>query len=92
MRRFLIGTTILCGLALAFQGPQPETIPQCRGEECRDDYGNIVEGQPRFCINFDTPKYKKNCECKKECEDKYATGCVRHCGMRGCHCDHGCGS
>jgi hypothetical protein len=93
MKRVIASLLFICVVLFAFQGPKPQPIPQCKGEECRDDYGDIKEEQPRFCINFDSDRWIKNCSCMREsCETTYATGRVRHCGKKGCMCDHGCGS
>jgi hypothetical protein len=92
VKRLIAAIVFVCTLAFSFQGTGPQPIPECKGEECRDDYGNIQKGQPRFCINFDSPKYKKNCSCMRDCDNEFAVGCVRHCGKKGCMCDHGCGS
>lgn len=89
MRR-LFAVLILAGVAWAFQGPLP--IPPCQGVECLDDTWHRHDGMPTHCQNLDTPAWKANCKCERDCEETFATGCVRECMKKGCLCDHGCDS
>lgn len=90
MKRVL-AVLFLGAMAFALQGPLP--IPKCEGAECNDDYtGEEHKGMPAFCQNYPTPAWQANCKCERDCDDTFATGCVRHCMKKGCNCDHGCNS
>jgi hypothetical protein len=87
----LSGLLLLAIAAVALQGPLP--IPPCEGKECHDDYTDENHaGMPAFCQNYDTPAWKQNCKCERDCDQRFATGCVRHCMKAGCNCNHGCDS
>jgi len=80
--------------ALALQEPAPKSaheIPLCEGAEC--DGGH--EGQPQHCQNYNDSQWKKNCDCKRDCDDHNQdghreSGCSTYCRTPSCRCNHEC--
>ncbi len=93
IRSILLSLTLFLA-ALAIQDPPaPPTrdIPQCQGKECEGGH----DGQPSWCANYNANGYRKNCDCKRDCEDvdqdmHRESGCATYCRTPRCRCEHGC--